>query len=82
MPYQSPNTAVNLSHEKGRKHVLLQSAVLQIENIENSNYCTDGTVLFDTGSMRSFVTESVRKKFKTTNFKKGNNDFSSLRTER
>ena len=60
-PDQSPNTAVNLNHEKGSKNVLLQSAVLRIKNIENSNYCTDGTVLFDTGSQRSFVTESVRK---------------------
>ena len=60
-PDQSPNTAVNLNHEKGSKNVLLQSAVLRIKNIENSNYCTDGTVLFDTGSQSSFVTESVRK---------------------
>ena len=36
--------------------------VLQIKNIENSNYCTDGTVLFDTRSQRSFATESVRKR--------------------
>ena len=50
--------------KKGSKNVLLQSAVLRIENIENSNYCTDGTVLFDTGSQRSFVTESVREKLK------------------
>ena len=34
-PDQSPNTAVNLNHEKGSKNVLLQSAVLRIENIEN-----------------------------------------------
>ena len=47
---QTSNTAVNLNHEKSSKNVLLQSAVLQIGNIENSNYCTDGTVLFDTGS--------------------------------
>ena len=44
---QSPNTAVNLNHEKGSKKALLQSAVLWIENIENSNYCTDGAVPFD-----------------------------------
>ena len=37
---------------------------MRIENIENSNYCTDGTVLFDTGSQRSFVTESVGKRLK------------------
>ena len=55
---------VNLNHEKGSKNFLLQSAVLRIENIENSNYCTGGTVLFDTGSQRSFVTESVREKLK------------------
>ena len=30
---QSPNTA-NLNHKKGNKNVLLQSAVLRIENIE------------------------------------------------
>ena len=53
-----PNTAVNLNHEKSNK------TVLWIENIKNSNYCTDGTVLFDNGSQRSFVTESVRKKLK------------------
>ena len=53
-----PNTAVNLNHEKSNK------TVLRIENIKNSNYCTDSTVLFDTGSQRSFVTESVRKKLK------------------
>ena len=63
-PDQSPNTAVNLNNEKSSKNVLLQSAVLQIENIDNSNYCTDGEVLFDTGSQRSFLTESVRKKLK------------------
>ena len=39
---QTPNTAVNLNHEKSSKNVLLQSAVLQIGNIENSNYFTDG----------------------------------------
>ena len=55
---------VNLNHEKGSANILLHSAVLRIENIENSNYCTDGTVLFNTGSLRSFVTESVRKKLK------------------
>ena len=58
-----PNTAVNLNHEKSNK------TVLRIENIKNSNYCTDGTVLFDTGSQRSFVTESVRKKLKQWFFK-------------
>ena len=42
----------------------MQSTVLRIGNIENSNYCTDGAVLLDTGSQRSFVTESVRKKLK------------------
>ena len=41
-PDESPNTAVNLYHEKGSENVLLQPAVLRIENIENSNYCTDG----------------------------------------
>ena len=46
------------------KEVLLQSAVVQIENIEDSNYCTDIAVLFNTGSKGSFVTESVRKKLK------------------
>ena len=61
---QTASTAVNLNHEKSSKNVLLQSAVFQIENIENSNYCTDGAVLFDTGSQRSFVTESVRKRLK------------------
>ena len=61
---QSPTTAVNLNHEKGSKNVLLQSVVLRIENIENSNYCTDNTVLCDTGSQRSFVIESVRKRLK------------------
>ena len=39
--------------------------VLRIKNIENSNYCTDGTVLFNTGSQRSFVTESVWKRLPT-----------------
>ena len=68
-PDQSPNTVVNLNHEKGSTNILLHSAVLRIENIENSNYCTDGTVLFDTGSQRSFVTESVRKKLKQWFFK-------------
>ena len=55
---------VNLNREKGSKNVLLHSAVLWIENIENSNYCTDRTVLFNTGSQRSFLTEPVRKKLK------------------
>ena len=50
--------------KKGSKNVLLQSAVLRIENIENSNYCTDGRVLFDIGSQRSLITESVRKRLK------------------
>ena len=40
-PDQTPNTAVNLNHEESSKNVLLQSAVLQIGNIENSNYCTE-----------------------------------------
>ena len=66
-PDQSPNKAANLNHEKISKNVLLQSAVLQIENIENSNYCTDGAILFDTDSQTSFVTESVAKKLKFTN---------------
>ena len=61
---------VNLNHEKGSKNFLLQSAVLRIENIENSNYCTDGTVLFNTGSQRSFVTESVRKRLKLPTLRK------------
>ena len=52
------------------KNALLQRAVFQIENIENSNYCTDGTVLFDTGSQRSFVTQSVRKKLKFSTLSK------------
>ena len=43
---------------------------MRIENIENSNYCTDGKVLFDTGSQRSFVTESVRKKLKLPTLRK------------
>ena len=42
----------------------MQSAVLQIENIENSNYCTDCTVHFNTCSQRSFVTENVSKNLK------------------
>ena len=69
-PDQSPNTVVNLNHEKGSKNVLLQSAVLRTENIGNSNYCTDGTVLFDTGRQRSSVTESVRKKLKLPTLRK------------
>ena len=44
--------------------------VLRIENIENSNYCTDSAVLFDTGSQRSFVTESVMKKLKLSTLRK------------
>ena len=47
---QTRNTVANLNLEKSSKNVLLQSAVLQIGNIENSNYCTDRAVLFDTGS--------------------------------
>ena len=43
---------------------------MRIENIENSNYCTDGKVLFDTSSQRSFVTESVRKKLKLPTLRK------------
>ena len=43
---------------------------MRIENIENSNYCTDGTVLFNTGSQRSFVTESVRKRLKLPTLRK------------
>ena len=69
-PDQIPNTVVNLNREKGNKNVLLQSAVLRIENIENSNYCTDGTVLFDTGSQRSFVAKSVRKNLKLPTLRK------------
>ena len=38
----------------------MQSAVLQIKNIENSNYCTDGAILFDIGSQRSFLTELTK----------------------
>ena len=60
-PDQSPNTAVNLNHEKSSKNVLLQSAVLQIETIEHSNYCIDSAVLFDTGSQRSFATDCWEK---------------------
>ena len=48
----------------------MQSAVLQTENIEISNYCTDGAVLFDTGSERLFATESVRKKLKLPTLRK------------
>ena len=44
--------------------------VLRIENIENSNYCTDSAVLFDTVSQRSFVTESVMKKLKLPTLRK------------
>ena len=49
---------------------MLQSAVLRIDNIENSNYWTYDTVLFDTGSQRSFVTESVRKRLKLSTLRK------------
>ena len=69
-PDQSPNKAVNLNHEKISKNVLLQSAVLRIENIENSIYCTDSAVLFDTGSQKSFVIESFRKKLKLLTLRK------------
>ena len=43
---------------------------MRIKNVENSNYCTDGTALFDTGSQISFVTESVRKKLKLLTLRK------------
>ena len=75
-PDQSPNTAVNLNHEKGSENVLLQSAVLRIENIENSNYCTDGQ-FFSTQVVRDNL---LRKLIKSV--KKGNNDIPCLRTER
>ena len=48
----------------------MQSAVLQIENIDNLNYWTDDTVLFATGSQRSFVTESAGKRLKLPTLKK------------
>ena len=48
----------------------MQSAVLRIENIENSNYCTDGAFVFNTGSQRSFITESARKKLKLPTLRK------------
>ena len=35
MPKQTQNTVVNINHEKSSENVLLQSMVLQIENIEN-----------------------------------------------
>ena len=38
--------------------------------IENSNYCTDGTVLFYSGSQSSFVTESAGKKLKIPTLRK------------
>ena len=69
-PVQSPNTAVNRNHEKCSKNVLLQSVVLRFQNIDNSNYCTDGAVLFDIGSQRSFVTESIRKMLKLPTLRK------------
>ena len=69
-PDQSPNKAVNLNHEKISKNVLLQSAVWRFENIENSIYCTDNAVLFDTGSQKSFVIESFRKKLKLLTLRK------------
>ena len=43
---------------------------MRIENIENSNCCTDGAVLFENGSLRSFVTESVRKKLNLPTLRK------------
>ena len=44
--------------------------VFQTENIDKSNFCKCGTVLFDTGSQRSFVTEYVRKKLKLPTLRK------------
>ena len=35
-----------------------------------TNCCTDGAVLFETGSLRSFVTESVRKKLNLPTLRK------------
>ena len=50
---------------------MFQSAVLQTGNIENSNYCRDGAVLFgSTDSQRSFIAELVRKKSKLTTLRK------------
>ena len=69
-PYQIPRIEVNLNHKKGSENVLLQSAVLHIENIANSNYCTDVTVLFNTVIQRLFVTESVRKRLKIPTLRK------------
>ena len=69
-PHQKPITAVNLNHERISKNFLFQSAVLQTGNIENSNYCTDGAVLFGTDSQRSFVAELVRKKLKLSTLRK------------
>ena len=63
-PDRKPNAKVNLNHEKYNKNVLLQSTVLQIENIGNSNYCADGAILFGNGSQRSFATESISKRLK------------------
>ena len=68
---QTSNKSVNLNHEKSNKNVLLQSAVLQIENIENSDCFTDGAVLYDTDSLRSFVAESVGKKLNLLTLRKG-----------
>ena len=50
---------------------MFQSAVLQTGNIENSNCCRDGAVLFgSTDSQRSFIAELVRKKSKLTTLRK------------
>ena len=73
-PDQSPNKAVNLNHEKISKNVLLQSAVLRIENIENSIYCTDSAVV-----QKSFVIESFRKKLKLLTLRKETMIFQVLR---
>ena len=43
---------------------------MQIVKIENSNYGTDGAILLNTDSQRSFVTESVRKKLKLPTLRK------------
>ena len=67
---QTSNKSVNLNHEKSNKNVVLQSAVLQIENIENSDCFTDGAVLYDTDSLRSFVAESVGKKLNLLTLRK------------
>ena len=84
-PDQNPNTAINLNRvEKGSIVFVFfsQSAVLQIENIDNLNYWTDGTVLFATGSQRSFVTESVGKRLKLPTLKKETMKETSLQAER